>query len=116
MLVDPQGAPIFLTAAAIKRAKIDEVANGDNELVAAVSGKKICLLSCLLVAKEAVDVTFYSVLEAGLCKSEIAIGYVQDGAIVLNPDKSHRVRFEDGDQVIVIAEDVYSHQGSRDDG
>lgn len=62
------------------------------------------------------EVSFYTVLEAALRKQEIAIGHVRDGTILVNPDKAERVRFAEGDQVIVIAEDVYCHRGSRDDG
>lgn len=48
----------------VKRAKIDASAGGDNELVATVDGKKICLLGVLLLAKEAVDATLYSGAQA----------------------------------------------------
>ena len=45
-----------------KRVKIDanSAAAAGNELVAAVSGKKICVLGICLIAAEAVNVTFYS--------------------------------------------------------
>ena len=65
-VVDSSGEhlPGFGGAITVKRAKIDAAAGGDNELVAVVSGKKICVLGLILVAKEAVDVTFYSDVQA----------------------------------------------------
>ena len=48
----------------VKRAKVDAAANGDNELVAAVSGNKIKVLGMFVVVKEAVDITFYSAAQA----------------------------------------------------
>lgn len=42
----------------IKRAVIDDAASGDNTIVAAVSGKKIRVLSFFLVADGAVTVAF----------------------------------------------------------
>lgn len=51
-------------AITVKRAKIDAASSGDNELVAVVSGKKICVLGLIMVAKEAVDVTLYSDVQA----------------------------------------------------
>ena len=83
LAVDPNGDAVPLTAAAVKRAKIDEAASGDNELVAAVSGKKICLLSCLLVAKEAVDVTFYSDVQAGGTALSGAISLAANQGVML---------------------------------
>jgi hypothetical protein len=45
---------------AIKRAKIDAATSGDNTLVAAVSGKKIRVISLFLVASDVVNVRFES--------------------------------------------------------
>jgi len=54
-------APVGLT---IKRAAISAAAQGDNQLVALVADKKIRVLGVFLVAKEAVDVTFYTGAQA----------------------------------------------------
>jgi hypothetical protein len=43
-----------------KRAAIDAATSGDNTLVAAVSGKKLRVLSCFLLAAAAVNVRFES--------------------------------------------------------
>ena len=42
----------------IKYAKVDAALSGDNTLVAAVAGKKILMLSCLLISSGAVNVAF----------------------------------------------------------
>ena len=49
-------------AIATKRAKINAVsdADGGNEIIAAVTGKKICVLAVCLMAADAVNATFYS--------------------------------------------------------
>jgi hypothetical protein len=46
----------------VKRAIIDADSDGaaGNEIIAGVSGKRICVLGICLLAEEAVDVTFYS--------------------------------------------------------
>lgn len=55
-------------------------------------------------------VDFYAVVESAIRKQEIAIGYkkkgrLAKGGVVVNPDKSETLTFEEGDQVIVIAQD-----------
>ncbi len=42
----------------IKYAKIDVASSGDNTLVAAVVGKKILLISCLMISSGSVNVAF----------------------------------------------------------
>ena len=42
----------------IKHAKIDVASSGDNTLVAAVSGKQLLLLSCVLISAGAVNARF----------------------------------------------------------
>ncbi len=46
----------------VKRAIIDAASDAaqGNEIIAGVSGKRICVLGICLLAEEAVDVTFYS--------------------------------------------------------
>lgn len=59
-------------------------------------------------------VSFYTVVESAARRGEIAIGYrviadsqksEMDYGVVINPDKSNRVTFAEGDQIIVVAED-----------
>ena len=59
-------------------------------------------------------VNFYTVVEAARRRGEVAIGYrlraqatEADKAygVVVNPDKSNKLTFADGDRIIVIAED-----------
>jgi hypothetical protein len=58
-------------------------------------------------------VNFYTVLEAGRRRNEVAIGYkigehagdaAQAYGVVVNPEKSKRVTFARGDRIIVLAE------------
>ena len=42
----------------IKYAIVDEATSGNNTLVAAVSGKKILLLSCMMIAAGSVNIRF----------------------------------------------------------
>lgn len=60
------------------------------------------------------EVNFYTVLEAALQRKEVAIGYrirSQAGdasksyGVVVNPGKSEKIRFSEGDRIIVLAED-----------
>lgn len=60
------------------------------------------------------EVNFYTVMEAALQRKEIAIGYrikSQAGdaskayGVVVNPSKSEKIRFTQGDRIIVLAED-----------
>ncbi len=44
--------------ATIKYAKIDAASSGNNTLVAAVAGKRLVMLSCVMVASGAVNVRF----------------------------------------------------------
>jgi hypothetical protein len=61
-----------------------------------------------------VDVNFYTVIEAARRKNEIAIGYrikafstdaEKAYGVVVNPDKSQKIRFSEEDKIIVVAED-----------
>jgi len=45
---------------AVKYAAIDAATSGDNEIVAAVSGKRIRVISCFMIAAGAVNVRFES--------------------------------------------------------
>jgi ion channel POLLUX/CASTOR len=58
------------------------------------------------------ETDFYTVTEAARRRDEVAIGYkkvAQNGSLkatlVVNPDKSHRLTFREGDRVIVLSED-----------
>lgn len=60
------------------------------------------------------DVDFYTIIEAAKRRSETAIGFRrvalageadQQYGVVVNPDKSNIVSFDEGDKVIVLAED-----------
>jgi len=66
-IVDADGnhLPGLGGAISVKRAAISASSGGDNELVVAVSEKKIKVLAVFLVAKEAVDITFYSDNQSG---------------------------------------------------
>ena len=68
----------------VKRAAINAASSGDNEIVAAVSGKKIKVLSMLLVATEAVNATVYSGPQATGAALTGAIGLGDNGGFVLN--------------------------------
>ncbi len=59
-------------------------------------------------------VNFYTVVDSARRRNQVAIGYRiaaqakdhrQGFGVVLNPDKSKQIVFEDGDRIIVIAED-----------
>ena len=49
----------------VKRAVISASAAGDNEIVAAVTGKSICVLAMLLMAGDTVTATVYSDNQSG---------------------------------------------------
>ena len=68
----------------VKRAVINAASSGDNQIVAAVTGKKIKILSMLLIATEAVSVTVYSGLQATGDALTGAIGLGDNGGFVLN--------------------------------
>jgi len=72
----------------VKRAGIDAAASGDNELVAAVTGKKICVLGLILVAKEAVDATIYSDVQSGGTALTGTISLADNEGFVLPPPTS----------------------------
>ncbi len=64
--------------------------------------------------KPNVEVDFYTALESAKRKGEIAIGYKiaalsgdssQAYGVVVNPDKTKRIKFEENDRLIVLAED-----------
>ncbi|MCS6823044.1 MAG: hypothetical protein NZ529_02025 [Cytophagaceae bacterium] len=76
-------------------------------------GKEIYLKSCTHYFNAPAFINFYSVIQACIQKNEIAIGYMlsehandpeQNYGIVLNPPKSQRIQFVEGDKIIVIAE------------
>jgi len=59
-------------------------------------------------------VNFYTVVQAGILRGEVAIGYrrarlANDAAagygVVINPDKTDLVTFSEGDRIVVLAED-----------
>jgi voltage-gated potassium channel Kch len=79
----------------------------------AVEGAELYLKAAVDYVRPDRPVSFYTVLEAARRRGEIAIGYrrLRQAAdpeagygIVLNPPKATPVRFEAGDQVIVLAE------------
>jgi hypothetical protein len=58
-------------------------------------------------------VNFYTVVAAARRRSEVAIGYRRhtpadsvkaDHGVTLNPKKSEKIRFEQGDRIILLAE------------
>lgn len=59
-------------------------------------------------------VNFYTVLEAARCRDEVALGYrlhrnahnpAQSYGVVLNPGKSKKASFAEGDKIVVLAKD-----------
>lgn len=64
--------------------------------------------------KTGTEVNFYTVLKSASLKNEIAIGYrlkkywndpERSYGIIVNPDKSEKITFSEGDRIIVMAED-----------
>ena len=77
-------------------------------------GSEIYLKPVQRYVKTGVPVDFYTVLESAAGRGEVAIGYrvfaCRDEAdraygVVVNPDKSREITFEEEDTVIVLAED-----------
>ncbi len=77
-------------------------------------GSEIYLKPAVNYIKPGVPVNFYTVVESAAGRNEIAIGYrickyshdaSRTYGIVVNPDKSSMVTFDEKDKVIVIAED-----------
>jgi len=77
-------------------------------------GSEIYLKNSDEYVKTGFSVNFYTVLESAARKNETAIGYRQvkyshdvdkNYGIVINPLKTYKVTFEEGDKVIVLAED-----------
>lgn len=56
-----------------------------------------------------VEMTFHTVVEAALAHGQAAIGYFRGERLVINPRKTDRITFEDGDRLIVVT-------ASRDTG
>jgi voltage-gated potassium channel Kch len=63
---------------------------------------------------ENIEADFYSVIKATTKKGEIAFGYIigkhsdnpdKNYGVVINPNKSEKIRFTDGDRIIMIAEE-----------
>jgi hypothetical protein len=54
-------------------------------------------------------VNFYTIAEAAMRRGETAIGYLQKArgpnSVVINPNKSEKIEFHDGDMIVVLAED-----------
>lgn len=48
---------------------------------------------------------FYTILESARRKNETAIGYIQNGTVVLNPEKASRVRFYHFDKIVVLSDE-----------
>lgn len=77
-------------------------------------GSEIYIKPALNYIKPSVEVNFYTILEAARKRGEIAIGYKlarfsSDASkaygVTVNPRKSDRVVFEEGDKIVVVAED-----------
>lgn len=51
------------------------------------------------------DLDFYTVVEAARRRREIAIGFIRGEEVVVNVVKSTRLRFAEGDRIVVVAED-----------
>ena len=68
----------------VKRAAIDASGSGDNELIAAVTGKKIKVLAVFLVATEAVAATLYTGPQASGTALTGPVGLADNGGFVLN--------------------------------
>jgi hypothetical protein len=68
---------------------IDAAGNGDKTLVAAVSGKKVRVLSCFLIAAGAVNVRF----ESGAGGMALT-GWFETASALLNPELSGAVRVD----------------------
>lgn len=76
-------------------------------------GSEIYLKPATNYVKTGVDMTFHTVVEAARRRNETAIGYrlkrdARDQAkaygVVVNPSKTRKVSFSDGDKIIVLAE------------
>jgi hypothetical protein len=67
----------------VKRAAINAAAAGDNEIVAAVTGKSICVLAMLLMAGDAVTATAYSDNQSGGTPLSGAMPLAANGGFVL---------------------------------
>lgn len=76
-------------------------------------GSEIYLKPVEAYVRTGKPVSFYTVVEAALRKSETAIGYrrvadkrnaAKNHGVVLNPDKSDPVTFAEGDRIIVLSE------------
>jgi hypothetical protein len=59
-------------------------------------------------------VNFHTVVEAALRRGEVAIGYRHEAqakdaskayGVVVNPKKSEKITFAEGDRIVVLAED-----------
>jgi hypothetical protein len=55
--------------------------------------------------KTDVEIDYYTVLEAARLRNEIAIGYLKDEKVLVNVDKSEKLRLNKDDKIIVVAED-----------
>jgi len=64
-VTDSGGLLVATCGKEIKRAVINAAAAGNNEIVAAVSGKSICVLAMLLMAADTVTATIYSDVQSG---------------------------------------------------
>ncbi len=80
-ITDDQGAPLVT-----KRAVIDHAGSGDNTIVAAVTGKKIRVVSAFLIAAGAVTVRFESGAGGAALTGQMTIA--ANGGLVLpfNPN------------------------------
>jgi voltage-gated potassium channel Kch len=77
-------------------------------------GSEIYLKPAAIYISPGQPINFYTVVEAARKRNEVAIGYrfaeqSKDASkaygVVVNPDKSKKITFKNGDKIIVIAED-----------
>jgi hypothetical protein len=69
-----------------KRAVIDHAASGDNTLVAAVTGKRIRVLSLFLIASSGVTVRFESGASGAALTGQMVLSAAGDGVVLpFNP-------------------------------
>ena len=69
------------------------------------SGSEIYLKDAFYFIKLNTESDFTKVIRSAIIYKEIAIGYVVNDVIHLNPPKEQRIIFQEGDKVITLAED-----------
>ena len=80
-----------------------------NDLLDA-DGSEIYMKNASCYVKTGVPLNFYTVTKAAMLKNEILLGYTpaeqgSGGTVVLNPGKSDRITFAEGDKLILVAEE-----------